>query len=209
MTAICAVSACKYLCLVSLYSLFDRIEDSMTTDLDTLVASACTQFAQAVTPNDLENAKARFLGKAGQITERMKGLAQLSVEEKKTRGAAINQAKQAIEAALAERRQQLAEAELNVQLQAEALDVTLPGRQCGAGGLHPVTLTLERIEGIFGSMGFEVAQGPEIESDWSACRRFASSRRAAPTAWTATPPIRPCFTSAKAYGSAKTSASRI
>jgi phenylalanyl-tRNA synthetase alpha chain len=166
MTAICAVSACKYLCLVSLYSLFDRIEDSMTTDLDTLVASACTQFAQAVTPNDLENAKARFLGKAGQITERMKGLAQLSVEEKKTRGAAINQAKQAIEAALAERRQQLAEAELNVQLQAEALDVTLPGRQCGAGGLHPVTLTLERIEGIFGSMGFEVAQGPEIESDW-------------------------------------------
>ena len=138
----------------------------MTTDLDTLVASARTQFAQAVTPNDLENAKARFLGKAGQITERMKGLSQLSVEEKKTRGAAINQAKQAIEAALAERRQQLAEAELKVQLQAEALDVTLPGRQRGAGGLHPVTLTLERIEGIFGSMGFEVAQGPEIESDW-------------------------------------------
>ena len=138
----------------------------MTTDLDTLVTSARTQFAQSATPNDLENAKARFLGKSGLITERMKGLAQLSVEEKKTRGAAINQAKQAIEAALTERRQQLAEAELSAQLQTEALDVTLPGRQRGVGGLHPVTRTLERIEGIFGSMGFEVAQGPEIESDW-------------------------------------------
>ncbi len=138
----------------------------MTTNLETIVASAREQFAQAATPNDLENAKARFLGKAGQITELMKGMAQLTVDEKKARGAAINQAKQAIEAALAERRQQLADAELNAQLQAEALDVTLPGRTRGAGGLHPVTLTLERIENIFGSMGFEVAQGPEIESDW-------------------------------------------
>ena len=138
----------------------------MTTNLETIVASAREQFAQAATPNDLENAKARFLGKAGQITELMKGMAQLTVDEKKARGAAINQAKQAIEAALAERRQQLADAELNAQLQAEALDVTLPGRVRGAGGLHPVTLTLERIENIFGSMGFEVAQGPEIESDW-------------------------------------------
>ncbi len=138
----------------------------MTTNLETIVASAREQFGQAATPNDLENAKARFLGKAGQITELMKGMAQLTVEEKKARGAAINQAKQAIEAALTERRQQLADAELNAQLQAEALDVTLPGRTRGAGGLHPVTLTLERIENIFGSMGFEVAQGPEIESDW-------------------------------------------
>jgi len=96
----------------------------------------------------------------------MKGMAALSVEEKKSRGAAINLAKQAIESALTERRQALADAELQTQLQAEALDVTLPGRQRGQGGLHPVSLTLERIEAIFGSMGFDVAQGPEIESDW-------------------------------------------
>jgi phenylalanyl-tRNA synthetase alpha chain len=100
------------------------------------------------------------------MTELMKGMASLSVEEKKTRGAAINVAKQAIEAALNDRRQALAEAELQRQLQAEALDVTLPGRQRGTGGLHPVSLTMERIEAIFGSMGFEVADGPEIESDW-------------------------------------------
>jgi phenylalanyl-tRNA synthetase alpha chain len=136
------------------------------TELNAIVDAAKQAFAQAVTPADLENAKAQFLGKSGRVTELMKGMAALSVEEKKSRGASINLAKQAIEAALNERRQALADAELQAQLQAEALDVTLPGRQRGQGGLHPVSLTLERIEAIFGSMGFEVAQGPEIESDW-------------------------------------------
>ena len=135
-------------------------------ELDLLVESAREQFAHSATPADLENAKAQFLGKAGRVTELMKGMAQLSVEEKKTRGAAINLAKQAIEAALNERRQALQDAQLQAQLKAEALDVTLPGRQRGAGGLHPVSLTLERIQGIFGSMGFDVAEGPEIETDW-------------------------------------------
>jgi len=135
-------------------------------ELDALVDSARAAFAQAATPADLENAKAQFLGKAGRLTELMKGMASLSVEEKKTRGAAINQAKQAIEAALQTRRQALADAELAQQLKAESLDVTLPGRARARGGLHPVSLTLGRIEAIFGSMGFEVAQGPEIETDW-------------------------------------------
>ena len=135
-------------------------------DLQTVVASAQAAFALAHTPADLENAKAQYLGKSGCITELMKELAALPVDEKKTRGAAINQAKQAIEAELNARRQALADAQLQSQLQAEALDVTLPGRQRGQGGLHPVSLTLERIEAIFASMGFDVAQGPEIESDW-------------------------------------------
>ena len=136
------------------------------TDLFEIVDAATAAFAQAVTPAELENAKALFLGKSGRMTELMKGMAALSVDEKKSRGAAINVAKQAIEAALTQRRQALADAELQLQLQAEALDVTLPGRHRGAGGLHPVSLTLERIEAIFGSMGFDVAQGPEIETDW-------------------------------------------
>ena len=135
-------------------------------ELDSLVESATQLFAQSATPADLENAKAQFLGKSGRVTELMKGMAQLSVEEKKSRGAAINVAKQAIEAALTARRQALADAELQLQLKAEALDVSLPGRQRGQGGLHPVSLTLERIQGIFGSMGFDVAEGPEIETDW-------------------------------------------
>jgi len=135
-------------------------------ELDSLVTSARESFARSATPAELENAKAQFLGKSGRLTELMKGMAQLSPEEKKTRGAAINVAKQAVEAALAARRQELADAELQAQLKAEALDVTLPGRQRGRGGLHPVSLTLERIERIFGSMGFEVADVPEIETDW-------------------------------------------
>jgi len=135
-------------------------------DLQTVVERATRAFEAALTPADLENAKAQYLGKSGHITELMKGLAELSVDEKKSRGATINQAKRAIESALNARRQALADAEMQAHLQAEALDVTLPGRRRGPGGLHPVSLTLERIEAIFGSMGFEVAQGPEIESDW-------------------------------------------
>jgi len=135
-------------------------------DLDTLVHSAEQAFADAPTPAELENAKARFLGRSGQLTERLKALGALPPEEKKSRGAEINQAKGRIEAALQARRDALAAAELHAQLQAEALDVTLPGRQLGSGGLHPVSRTIERIEAIFGSMGFDVAEGPEIETDW-------------------------------------------
>lgn len=135
-------------------------------ELQTVVDTAKAAFSKAVTPADLENAKALFLGKSGRITELMKGMAALPVDEKKLRGAAINHAKQAIETALAARREALADAELQSRLQAEALDVSLPGRKRAPGGLHPVSLSIERIEAIFGSMGFEVAQGPEIESDW-------------------------------------------
>ena len=135
-------------------------------ELDEVVHKASLEFVQASTPADLENAKARYLGKSGVMTDLMKGLAALSPEDKKSRGAQINKAKQAIEAALNDRRQALADLELQTQLQAEALDVTLPGRQRGVGGLHPVSLTLERIEALFGSMGFDVADGPEIETDW-------------------------------------------
>ena len=135
-------------------------------DLDQLVQTAQADFAQAVAPAELENAKAKYLGKSGRLTEQLKALGTLSPEEKKSRGALINLAKGQIEAALNARRQALADAELEAQLKAESLDVTLPGRHRGTGGLHPVSRTLERIEAIFGSMGFDVADGPEIETDW-------------------------------------------
>ena len=137
-----------------------------TQELDQLVRDAKLDFAAAPTPAELENAKARYLGKSGRVTELLKGLAAVGPDDKKARGAAINATKQGIEAALAERRQALADAELDAQLRAEALDVTLPGRRSGSGGLHPVSRTIERIEAIFASMGFDVADGPEIETDW-------------------------------------------
>jgi phenylalanyl-tRNA synthetase alpha chain len=135
-------------------------------ELDTLVQQAQALFAQSATAAELENAKAQFLGKSGRISELMKGLSQLDLEAKKSQGAVINAAKQAIEHALNARRQALADEELNHQLQAERLDVTLPSGLRAQGGLHPVSLSLERIENIFSSMGFSVAQGPEIETDW-------------------------------------------
>ena len=135
-------------------------------DFEQLSLSAQADFDAAPTPAELEDAKARYLGKNGRVTELLKALGALPVEEKKARGAEINQAKSRIEAALQARRGGLAAAELDAQLRAEALDVTLPGRVRGGGGLHPVSRTIERIETILGSMGFDVAEGPEIETDW-------------------------------------------
>jgi phenylalanyl-tRNA synthetase alpha chain len=136
------------------------------SDLDTLVQQAQADFAAAPSAAALEDAKARFLGKGGSVTELLKGLAALPADAKKARGAEINATKQRIEALLDAARAQRAAAELERQLQAEALDVSLPGRSGGAGGLHPVSRTIERIEAIFASLGFEVADGPEIETDW-------------------------------------------
>ena len=135
-------------------------------DLDSLVSAAEADFSAAPQAAELENAKAKYLGKGGRMTELLKGLGALTAEEKKARGADINQAKARIETLLSSARERLSSAELEVQLRAEALDVTLPGRQRGMGGTHPVSRTIERIETIFASMGFDVAEGPEIETDW-------------------------------------------
>src|SRR5690349_9298891 len=135
-------------------------------EFDSLVEAAEADFARAAAPAELENAKARYIGKAGRITDLLKTLGALGADEKRTRGAAINAAKQRIEAALQTRRDALAQAELDRQLAAEALDVTLPGRMRGSGSLHPITRARLRIEAIFRSMGFDVADGPEIETDW-------------------------------------------
>ena len=135
-------------------------------DLEALVQGAQADFAAAPNPAELENAKARYLGKSGRVTELLKGLGALPPDEKKSRGAEINQAKTRIESALNAAREALAEAELAAQLHAEALDVTLPGRGRGVASLHPVSRTIARIEAIFASMGFDVAEGPEIETDW-------------------------------------------
>jgi phenylalanyl-tRNA synthetase alpha chain len=134
--------------------------------IEQLIAQARAAFAAVQQPAALENEKARFLGKSGSVTELLKGLAKLAPEEKRTQGARINAAKDAIEGLLTERRAQLAEAELSARLAQESIDVTLPGRKRSAGGIHPVVRAWMRIEEIFGSIGFDVADGPEIESDW-------------------------------------------
>ena len=135
-------------------------------ELEQLVNEAREAFAAASQPAALENAKARFLGKTGAITDRLKSLGKLSAEKKREQGALINRAKEAIEALLESRRAELVDARLNEQLAEEAIDVTLPGRLRSGGGIHPVMRTWMRVEEIFASIGFDVADGPEIETDW-------------------------------------------
>jgi len=134
--------------------------------LDTIVQEALELFAGITDAAQLEHAKARYLGKAGALTELQKTLGKLSPAERPAMGARFNTAKEQIETALTAQRQKIQTAKLDAQLALEALDVTLAGRGIHAGGLHPVTRTLERIEKLFHSIGFEVADGPEIETDY-------------------------------------------
>jgi len=135
-------------------------------DLTRIVATALTEFDACGDPAALENAKAKYLGKAGVLTGELKRLGRLPAAERPAAGAAINQAKTELERALDARRAALAEAKLATQLAADALDMSLPGRGRGTGALHPLTRTLERVEILFRSLGFDVADGPEIEDDF-------------------------------------------
>jgi len=135
-------------------------------DLDGIVSRALAAFRAAGDAASLENAKARFLGKAGELTALQATLKSMPPESRKEFGARFNGAKQRIEEALETRRAELADGKLAARLAEEALDVTLPGRGSGRGGVHPVIRTWQRIEEIWRSIGFEVADGPEIETDW-------------------------------------------
>lgn len=140
----------------------------MTEQAKDILQRAKQAFAQASNSAALENEKAAFLGRHGEITQMLRGLAKLSTEEKRTQGAAINQLKRHIEALLEERREAIAQEQMAQRLAAETIDVTLPGRgRSRLGGVHPVILAWQRIEAIFRSMGFDVADGPEIEDDWT------------------------------------------
>ena len=135
-------------------------------NLDSLIQEALGVFASVDGMADLEQAKARYLGKGGSLTELLKGLGKMEPEARREAGARINQVKERLEDALRERREAIRRKELERQLAQESLDVTLPGRGAGVGGLHPVTLSLERIERLFASIGFSVVEGPEIEDDF-------------------------------------------
>ncbi len=134
-------------------------------DLQSILDSALEALSAIDNPALLEEVKARYLGKSGLLTERLKGLGKLSAEERPAAGAEINRVKVAVEAALQSRRDHIAAQQLERQLSAQALDVSLPGRGSANGGLHPVTRTLARIRELFHSLGFDVADGPEIETD--------------------------------------------
>ena len=135
-------------------------------NVNRIVAEGIAAIEAAQDFNALEQIKARYLGKTGELTGLLKTLGQMSPEERKTIGAHINECKNQFQTAFNSKRDALNEAKLKAQLAAEALDITLPGRAQEHGGLHPVTLTLQRVVELFHGMGFEVADGPEIEDDF-------------------------------------------
>lgn len=135
-------------------------------ELDKLVAEAMALFGGIDNADALEQAKARYVGKSGVLTELLKGLGKLPAAERPAAGARINVAKQQLEEALHARRESIAARAMEAKLAGESIDVSLPGRGRGMGGLHPVSRTMERIEQLFRSIGFEVADGPEIETDF-------------------------------------------
>jgi phenylalanyl-tRNA synthetase alpha chain len=136
------------------------------SNFDHIISEAQVALGSAASISDLEQVKARYLGKSGALTEQLKQLGKLPAEQRPAAGGAINLAKQAVEELVAARREQMLAAEQAQRLAAETIDVTLPGRGRGTGGLHPVSRTLARIEQLFRSIGFEVAEGPEIENDF-------------------------------------------
>jgi len=134
--------------------------------LDDIVLRAEQAIANASEPAELEQVRIDFLGKKGLFTEQMKGLSKLPKEEKPKAGQVINQAKKQVQQLIHDRGILLRNEEIEKKLNAESIDITLPGRGAILGGLHPVTRTIARIESFFGDLGFEVKAGPEIEDDY-------------------------------------------
>lgn len=134
--------------------------------LTDLIVQAKTTIRQSQTMEVLESVRIEYFGKKGYFTNKINELRKLSPGERPAVGAVINQAKQEIQQALADRKATLEQAALNERLTAEILDITLPGRRIENGGLHPVSRTIVRIEQFFGELGFAVTTGPEIEDDY-------------------------------------------
>lgn len=135
-------------------------------ELEGIVAQAQDRIAEAADLKALDQVRVQYLGKSGRITEFLKGLKALSDEERPRAGQAVNQAKQVLQQSIEERARALEAAALDEQLSREAIDVTQPGRGQVTGGLHPVAMTMDRIESLFAQAGYEVARGPEIEDDF-------------------------------------------
>ncbi|OMH38160.1 phenylalanine--tRNA ligase subunit alpha [Motiliproteus sp. MSK22-1] len=135
-------------------------------NLELLLAQGKEAVEQATDENALDQVRVQYLGKKGELTQLLKSLGKLSAEERPQAGAKINEAKQQLQVVINERKDMLSTAALNAKLAAESIDVTLPGRGQVSGGLHPVTRTMERIEGFFANVGYSVDEGPEIEDDY-------------------------------------------
>ena len=138
----------------------------MSQDLKALLEQASRSISQSDDMAALDAVRVAYLGKKGELTARLKNLGQLPAADRPAAGQAINEAKLQIQELLESRKAALSDAEIASRLQSETIDISLPGRRNGAGGLHPVTLTMNRIDKMFGKLGFDIAEGPEVEDDF-------------------------------------------
>ena len=136
------------------------------SELRELLEQALNEVAGSEDERSLDDTRIRYLGKRGEITQRLKQLGSLPGAERPAAGQAINQAKQQVREALDRRKTELRQEQLSQRLARERIDISLPGRGQRNGGLHPVTLTLQEIERLFVEIGFTVVDGPEIEDDY-------------------------------------------
>jgi phenylalanyl-tRNA synthetase alpha chain len=146
--------------------LFPVLVSGAGMNLDQVLSDAQLRIESAADLDALELLRVEYLGKSGSITALLKALGALAPEERKHRGAEVNRLRDALSQALNARRSTLDAAALQARLERESIDVSLPGRQIGVGGMHPITRAMERIVGIFERLGYSVADGPEIEDDW-------------------------------------------
>lgn len=135
-------------------------------DSETLLADALQAIERAGDEKSLDSLRVQYLGKRGSFTDLLKSLGQLPADERPAAGEKINQVKKALQQAIEARKGELVRTALDARLNAERLDVTLPGCRQSKGGLHPITITIERIKSIFAAAGYNVAEGPEIEDDY-------------------------------------------
>jgi phenylalanyl-tRNA synthetase alpha chain len=138
----------------------------VSEDLDKLLQQASCSISEAADMAVLDAVRVAYLGKKGELTALLKNLGQLPAAERPAAGQAINQAKNRVQELIEARKFTLADALIALRLKTEKVDISLPGRSSGAGGLHPVTLTMNRIDKMFGKLGFDVAEGPEVEDDF-------------------------------------------
>lgn len=138
----------------------------MSASIEDIVKQALDELAQAADLTQLDQVRVNYLGKKGLFTQQMKELASMEPDLRRSAGQVINEAKNTFQEALDIRKAALEDAELAARLASESIDVTLPGRGQAIAGLHPVTITLRRINRIFASVGFNVVEGPEIEDDY-------------------------------------------
>jgi phenylalanyl-tRNA synthetase alpha chain len=142
------------------------MSDTDQTALESLASEALQQLAKANTPAQLDDIRVAFLGKKGSITQQLKSLGKLPAEQRSAAGAKINQVKQDVQAAVDSRRIEIDNAALAQRLASETIDVSLPGRASEQGSMHPVSITIARIQHYFEQVGYAVAEGPEIEDDY-------------------------------------------